>query len=195
VNILLLTSEFAPANGGIGTYAREIASAATDLGAKVTVIAPDYALDNIAGDGSFRFEVQRFPGGLHSMRDLPAKIRLVRGLLARGRLGTERYDVVHAADWPFFIPVALSRRLTQARLLMTVHGTEINETQTLLKRLAIRSAGVFGPRTEITANSRYTRELFRERFAVDARRIKAVRLGVSDLPSATAAPPRGQRLA
>ena len=175
MNILLLTSEFAPANGGIGTYAREIASAATDLGAKVTVIAPDYALDNTAGDGSFCFEVQRFPGGLHAMRDLPAKIRLVRGLL-----GTERYDVVHAADWPFFIPVALSRRLTQARLLMTVHGTEINETQTLLKRLAIRGAGVFGPRTEITANSRYTRELFRERFAVDAQRIKAVRLGVSD---------------
>ena len=38
--ILLLTSEFAPATGGIGTYAREIASAAADLGAEVTVIAP-----------------------------------------------------------------------------------------------------------------------------------------------------------
>jgi phosphatidyl-myo-inositol dimannoside synthase len=175
VNILLLTSEFAPANGGIGTYAREVASAATDLGAKVTVIAPDYARDNTREDSALRFEVQRFPGGLHSMRDIPAKTRLVRRLL-----GTEHYDVVHAADWPFFIPLALSRRLTQARLLMTVHGTEINETQTPLKRLAIRGVGVFGSRTEITANSRYTRELFRERFAVDAERIKTVRLGVSD---------------
>jgi phosphatidyl-myo-inositol dimannoside synthase len=175
VNILLLTSEFAPANGGIGTYAREIASAATDLGAKVTVVAPDYALDNSGEDSSLRFEVQRFPGGLHSMRYLPAKARLVRRLL-----GTDRYDVVHAADWPFFIPVALSRRMTQARLLMTVHGTEINEARTPLKRLAIRGTGVFGSRTEITANSRYTRELFRERFAVDAERIKTVRLGVSD---------------
>jgi phosphatidyl-myo-inositol dimannoside synthase len=175
VNILLLTSEFAPANGGIGTYAREVASAATDLGARVTVIAPDYRRDNADVDGSLRFEVQRFPGGLHSMRELPAKIRLVRRLL-----GADRYDVVHAADWPFFIPVALSRRQTQARLLMTVHGTEINETQTLLKRLAIRGTGAFGSRTEVTANSRYTRELFRERFAVEAERIKAVRLGVSD---------------
>ena len=175
MNILLLTSEFAPANGGIGTYAREIASAATDLGAKVTVVAPDYALDNSGEDSCLRFEVQRFPGSLHSMRYLPAKARLVRRLL-----GTDRYDVVHAADWPFFIPVALSRRLTQARLLMTVHGTEINETRTPLKRLAIRGTGVFGSRTEVTANSRYTRELFRERFAVDADRIKTVRLGVSD---------------
>ncbi len=126
-------------------------------------------------DRSLPFEVRRFRGGLHSMRDLPSKI-----LLARSHIGAERYDVVHAADWPFFIPVALSRSLTQARILMTVHGTEINETQTPLKRLAIRTVGVFGSRTEIAANSRYTRELFRERFAVDSRRIHAIRLGVSD---------------
>jgi glycosyltransferase involved in cell wall biosynthesis len=171
----MLTSELAPATGGIGTYAREIASAATGLGASVTVIAPDYGRDTTAIDRSLPFAVRRFPGGLHSMRELPAKI-----LLARGHVGAERYDVIHAADWPFFIPVALSRRLTQARILMTVHGTEINETQTLLKRLAIRAAGVFGPRTEIAANSRYTRQLFSERFAVDAQRINTVWLGVSD---------------
>jgi phosphatidyl-myo-inositol dimannoside synthase len=175
VNILLLTSEFTPATGGIGTYAREIASAATALGADVTVIAPDYAQDTTALDRSLPFEVRRFRGGLHSMRDLPSKF-----LLARNSIGAARYDIVHAADWPFFIPVALSRHLTQARILMTVHGTEINETQTPLKRLAIRGAGVFGKRTEIAANSRYTKELFRERFAVDAQRINAVFLGVSD---------------
>jgi phosphatidyl-myo-inositol dimannoside synthase len=174
VKILMLTSEFAPATGGIGTYAREIASAATDLGADVTVIAPDYARDTTAPDRSLPFEVRRFRGGLHSMRDLPSKV-----LLARREVSAERYDIVHAADWPFFIPAALSRRLTAARLLMTVHGTEINETQTPLKRFAIRSFGVFGPRTEIVANSGYTRELFRERFVVDAQRIHAVRLGVS----------------
>ncbi len=43
MNILMLTSEFAPATGGIGTYAREIASAASHLGASVTVVAPDYS--------------------------------------------------------------------------------------------------------------------------------------------------------
>jgi len=175
VNILLLTSEFAPATGGIGTYAREIAAAASTLGADVTVIAPDYAQDTTTLDRSLPFDIQRFHGGLHSMRELPSKIRLARSLV-----GAKHYDVVHAADWPFFIPVALSRRRTQARILMTVHGTEINETQTALKRLAIRTTGVFGPRTSIAANSRYTRELFRERFDVDAARIHAIWLGVSD---------------
>jgi phosphatidyl-myo-inositol dimannoside synthase len=175
VSILLLTSEFAPATGGIGTYAREIASAACALGADVTVVAPDYAEDTATLDRSLPFEVRRFRGGLHSMKDLPSKIWLARSLVA-----AERYDVVHAADWPFFIPVALSRGLAPSRILMTVHGTEINESRTPLKRLAIRTSGAFGPRTEVAANSRYTRELFRERFAVDENRIRAIWLGVSD---------------
>ena len=175
LNILLLTSEFAPAMGGIGTYAREIAAAATRLGAKVTVVAPDYAQQTADDDEALPFKVVRFRGGLHTMRDMPGKIMLAR----RGVRGGH-YDVVHAADWPFFIPLALSRWRTPARVLMTVHGTEINETQTPLKRAAIRGAGVFGPRTEIVANSRFTETLFRQRFAVDPRKISAINLGVSD---------------
>ncbi|MBB5053872.1 glycosyltransferase involved in cell wall biosynthesis [Afipia massiliensis] len=175
MNILMLTSEFAPATGGIGTYAREIATAATELGARVTVLAPDYSKSSPDEDKSFPFELHRFHGGLHSMRNLPSKI-----LLARNHVRIEDYDVIHAADWPFFIPLALSRHRTQARLLMTVHGTEINETQTPLKRLAIQAAGVFGPRVEVAANSRFTRELFRERFSIESERVVAIPLGVSD---------------
>jgi glycosyltransferase involved in cell wall biosynthesis len=175
LNILLLSSEFAPARGGIGTYALEIATAATALGATVTVVAPDYAQDTAADDRRLPFEVRRFSGGLHSARDLPNKI-----MLARREIGSRAFDVVHAADWPFFIPVALARGRTRARMLMTVHGTEINETQTALKRLAIQLSGVFGPRTEVAANSRFTRDLFRNKFAIDDKRIHAVRLGVSD---------------
>jgi len=175
LKILLLTSEFSPATGGIGTYAREIARAAVKLGAQVTVVAPDYARDCNAQDRALPFDVQRFGGGLHSMRELPSKIRL-----ARKHVALENYDVVHAADWPFFIPVALSRGRTPARLLVTVHGTEINETQTRIKRTAIRAAGVFRSRTTIAANSRYTRDLFQQRFAIDPRRVKAIPLGVSE---------------
>lgn len=175
MNILLLSSEYAPARGGIGTYAREVAMAATSLGARVTLVAPDYAQDTSVEDHAMPFEILRFSGGLHSARDLPAKI-----LLARRKVGAGPFDVIHAADWPFFIPVALARGRTPARVLMTVHGTEINETQTAMKRLAIRLSGVFGPRTEVAANSRFTRDLFREKFTIDAARIHAIRLGVSD---------------
>lgn len=178
MNILLLSSEYAPARGGIGTYAHEIALAATQLGARVTLVAPDYAQDMSADDRAMPFAIHRFSGGLHSARDLPAKI-----MLARSRIGTAPFDVVHAADWPFFIPVALARGRTPARMLMTVHGTEINETQTPLKRLAIRFSGVFGPRTEVAANSNFTRELFRK----DSRSTNA-----ASMPFALASPISGR---
>jgi glycosyltransferase involved in cell wall biosynthesis len=170
----MLTSEFAPAKGGIGTYARELASAATALGANITVFAPDYAQDTASNDRSLAFRMRRFRGGLHSMRDLPSKV-----YLARKAIGTEHYDVIHAADWPFFIPVALSRRRSGARVIMTLHGTEIYETQTFLKRLAINTCDVFGGSTEIVANSQFTRNLFRSFFEVAPERINAVPLGVS----------------
>jgi phosphatidyl-myo-inositol dimannoside synthase len=175
LRILLLTSEFAPINGGIGTYAREIAVAATELGADVTLVAPDYGRDNRVDDRGHQFGVLRFKGGAHSMRDLPSKI-----MLARSRMASGQFDIVHAVDWPFFIPVALARGLTPGRILMTVHGTEINEAQIPLKRLAIRCAGVFGRRTTIAANSRFTRDLFRRRFEIDANRVHAIPLGVSE---------------
>src|SRR5512135_2474530 len=110
MKILLLTSEFWPVNGGIATYARETALAATRLGAKVTVVAPDYGIATHAEDRRLPYAVRRFSGGPHSRRDVPAKIALVRRILS-----DQEQDIVHAADWPFFIPLALARRLTDAR--------------------------------------------------------------------------------
>jgi glycosyltransferase involved in cell wall biosynthesis len=175
MNILMLTSEFAPATGGIGTYAKEVAAAAAGLGARVTVHAPDYGEDTSQIDAALPFEIRRFHGALHSMRNLPAKIAL-----ARRAVREQAYDIVHAADWPFFIPAALAMRSRSSRLLMTVHGTEINETQTALKRLAITSCGVFAGKTEIAANSAYTRSLFGKYFTVEPARLRAIPLGVSD---------------
>ncbi len=176
MNILLLTSEFAPAAGGIGTYAREIAAAAVRLGADVTVAAPDYADAGVARtDRAAPFRTRRFRGGLHSMRDMPNKVRL-----AQAMIGADQHDVVHAVDWPFFLPLALARRRTGARLLLSVHGTEINEMQTTTKRLAVRLTGAFGPRAEVVANSGFTRELFLARFDVPAGRVRAIPLGVSE---------------
>ena len=100
------------------------------------------------------FEIVRFRGGLHSD---------ARSCRARS---CWRAAASAAIDTMWSMPpigrssfrVALSRWRTPARVLMTVHGTEINETQTPLKRMAIRGAGVFGPRTEVIANSRIYRD-------------------------------------
>ncbi|HZP76062.1 MAG TPA: glycosyltransferase family 4 protein [Pseudolabrys sp.] len=176
MNILILAGEFPPATGGIATYACEMARAATQLGAQVRVVAPDYFdADITLCDRPLPFTVTRFSGGLHAMRHAPAKIRLARHAVAQ-----DHYDIVHAADWPFFIPLALSRGRTDGRLLLTVHGTEINEMQTRAKRLAVHLAGVFSSRTAVVANSAFTGELLRSQFRLPQHQVRPVPLGVSD---------------
>jgi glycogen synthase len=46
MKILALTSEFPPFVGGIGTYAAELARAATELGHEIVLAAPDYGGDH-----------------------------------------------------------------------------------------------------------------------------------------------------
>ena len=176
MKILLLTSEFAPAAGGVGTYAREMAAAAVRLGADVTVVAPDYGNAEVAqADRGAPFRTRRFRGGPHLMRDVANKVRLAHAIV-----GADQHAVVHAVDWPFFLPLALARRRTGARLVLSVHGAEIDDMQTAAKRLAVRLTGAFGPRAEVVANSDFTRDLFLSRFDVPAGRVRAIPLGVSE---------------
>ena len=105
MKIALLTSEFPPFNGGVGTYALELAVAASAAGHSVTVLAPDYGGEQSQFDAAQRFSTRRFPGGVASASGLWTRIKATRNLL-RG----EKFDIVHAVDWPFFIPVGCSRR-------------------------------------------------------------------------------------
>lgn len=182
MRLLLLTSEFLPLHGGIGTYAREMARAAVEIGLEVTVAAPDYRdelnIGSLAGSdqAAFKFEVRRFPGGRHTMRDIPKKTRFLASLLAG-----ERFDIIHAADWPFFLPLSVLRRMHKGRTLLTFHGTEIAEIDVAAKRLAIAATGMFRGWAGIVTNSGFTRKLFLEHFpAVDPNLVFAERLGVGD---------------
>src|ERR1700733_9689416 len=112
MRILMLTSEFSPAAGGIATYVRELAAAAAQLGAKVAVVAPDYSCVNVLIDDlSLPFSIRRFPGGLHSARETPRKIRPAREMTAAGP-----DDVVPAAAWPFFHTSRLVAKIYKSAL-------------------------------------------------------------------------------
>src|ERR1700712_2234438 len=80
LRILALAGEFPPYPGGIGTYAYNMAEAATALGAEVTVLAPDYGKLS-SDDADAPFKIIRFPGGEHSNKQLPAKILLARSVI------------------------------------------------------------------------------------------------------------------
>lgn len=176
MRILILSSEFAPQTGGIGTYACEMALAASAMGHEVTVVAADYGEDRTAQDAACPFELIRYNGGPHRMRDLPAKVALVRRL-ARQRPG---YDIVHAADWPFFLPLALSRFRGRARCILTFHGTEAAFMQHPKRAVVLRLVRFWNGWADAVANSRYTAERLRQGFAQSEADVRVVRPGVSE---------------
>jgi glycosyltransferase involved in cell wall biosynthesis len=175
VRILALSSEFQPFRGGIGRYALEIARAAHELGADITMAAPNYGGDHSSVDRLLPFRVIRYAGGPHTSRDILAKDALLRQLLSE-----RHYDVVHAMDWPFFLPAALRARNVERRLY-TIHGTDVIDMSAQHRRLAIWLSRMFYGRFEVVANSSFTWKLFLDAFRyVDPARVRYVLLGVSD---------------
>lgn len=174
MKIMLLTSEFPPFRGGVATYALEMARAATMLGYRVTVVAPDYGEDLSIADSALPFVVRRFRGGPNSPRALLSKVWLVARLSL-----TERPDVVHAVDWPFFLPLALSRFRRTARCVLTFHGTEINMMKRPSRSLLLWATRFWNGWALAVANSRYTAQHLLRTFQVlspDA--VRAISLGV-----------------
>ena len=176
MKILVLTSEFDPYRGGIGTYAREIALAATKLGHDVTLVAPDYLADQTEADKIFPFAVRRYPGKTPSWSKLPERIRLVRAI-AR----SERFDCVHAADWPFYLPLALSSFRRKAGCVVTFHGSEINFMRHPRRSIPVALSRFWNGWTDYVANSRFTAEhLLRTFPQVPREKVRAVPLGVNE---------------
>lgn len=173
MRILALTSEFPPYRGGIATYALEMARAAQELGADVTIAAPDFGKYLTTSDLGYPFRIVRFRGNLHRMSEVPAKSVLVKKMLRESR-----YDLIHAMDWPFFLPAALWGR--QTKRLYTVHGSDVVDMGKCYKRLAIKYFKLFSGNYEVVSNSSFTKNLFLKTFPdVDETKIRCELLGVS----------------
>ncbi|MBS0559422.1 MAG: glycosyltransferase family 4 protein [Proteobacteria bacterium] len=170
---LALASEFPPYRGGIATYAVSLAEAAAQLGADLCVAAPDYGRTDL-DDRHYPFEVVRFRGKQHSTRDIPSKWQVARRLIARGG-----WDLVHAMDWPFCIPVALAapRRLPR---MLTIHGTDVLEMADWHRRTALRASGAFSGNIDVVGNSAFTADLFRRHFPAAADKVRHELLGIGE---------------
>ena len=113
--ILILTHEFLPFRGGIATYCAELAQAASALGHKVTVVAPDYAKDNRKEDKERPYKVRRFSAGLYKTSLMPRVIAEV------ATINTDDYDVIHAAEWSFVVALHLIQPFKKIPFIATVH--------------------------------------------------------------------------
>ena len=174
MRILIMTHEFPPFRGGVGTYCVETARAAVAQGCTVEILAPDFGKDNSAEDRRYSFTVRRFAGCVYATRALP------RLLLALLRAKPWTFDVVHAADWPFVMLIPWLRSLMRGRIVATMHGTDV-----LLLAKSRVAGWLFGRAylqgaNHVVANSRFTEKLVLEYhpYLASPRRTAVTLLGV-----------------
>ena len=161
--IAMLTSEFAPFHGGIGAYARELAFAASNSGHELTMLAPDYEQDNTIEDADLPFKVIRYRDRAATMRTLPLRIWQTMRFLNK-----QKFDIIHAVDWPFFIPLRLMSGFAgNAKIILTVHGTEIIYMASPKRKFFLSSINFWKKGwARWVANSKYTADLLLKNFPV-----------------------------
>jgi glycosyltransferase involved in cell wall biosynthesis len=175
----------------VGRYCWSLAAAAARAGHRVTVLAPAHASHR---SDHYRdppgVDVVHFAGDLFHFRGLQALEQLVQDIVER-----DRWDVVHAADWPM---IAAMRHLSHdAEPIASLHGSDV-----LLLRRSLRARIAGAHRAlkrfhSLVCNSAYTASLLRNGFPT-LTDIYVAPLGVDaqwfDEPSAEAVQAYRQRL-
>ncbi|MCO6416012.1 glycosyltransferase family 4 protein [Siccirubricoccus sp. KC 17139] len=145
----LVTRVYAPDEGGVQTYAAEVARAYAALGWQVTLFVKSSAGPRRETDGRLT-KIDVGPGS-----KLRVYARLLGAMAAAWREG-ERPEAIHACTWRAAIPALFFRR----RLIVTVHGREIGRP----RGLAFRLMRLVLARSErVVAVSETTRELLLRR--------------------------------
>lgn len=151
--ILILTHEFLPFRGGIATYCAEIAQAASALGHKVTVVAPDYGKDNSKEDSTRPYKIRRFSAGLYKTSLMPRVIAEV------ATIDPNDFDIIHAAEWSFVVALHLIQPFKKVPFIATVHGTDIFGFATSKVTRLLRATDTLKHADYIVANSIFTAQL------------------------------------
>ena len=171
MRILMLTHEYPPAPGGVAAYSLELAKAAHAIGHDVTVVAPDCGAPR-GPDVPFR--VCRFRGGVYSWRSLiPLLARTIGQACRRGR-----YDLIHAANWPWAMALSLVNHVARVPFLASVHGSELRG---LRQPHYLGLSSPFDRAQQVVTNSDFLRALFlANNRSFPAERVRTAHLGVRD---------------
>lgn len=180
--LFMLTHEFYPKRGGIGTFTEEMARAAVALGYSVEL----WAQDNVGAlpEPSWPFAIRRLPlRGTHGWR---CRLTTLRTLI-RERRRWRSADLYLCEPGPLLAMMMLPDlpALRPRRLLLTFHGSEILRfhanpiTRWLTKRLLRRAS-------RVSVLTDYTEQLLRERFPEASDKVvRTPGAPRSDLPQAT----------
>ncbi len=174
--ILILTHEYPPFRGGIGTYVQEIATAADKSGYNVTVIAPDYAKFLRNEDKKiYKFKVIRFRGNLFSAKYfIPTLFRSFYYAYFK------KYDIIHVVDWPHLIALSFINKFIKISFIATIHGSEIYSLNSTKYVKLLKIKNIFDFPIKILAISEFSKKLLLEKFPnIDSGKIIVTLLGVS----------------
>ena len=177
MRILMLTHEFPPYRGGIGTYTAQLATAAYELGNEVVVVAPDFGKDlTITDKAEYPFQVERFSSSTYNYRKLPS-------LLWRAWEQCRRtdFDLLHTVDPSFTMALACVNNFVRVPFVATAYGTEILSLRVSRQASLLRTGDLFEKATAVFAISDYTKSLLTGHCRrVDANRIRVTPLGVDE---------------
>lgn len=171
---LILTHEFKPFRGGIGTYCENIAIEAVNQGHDVTVLAPAYDSDQLEGDLLETYRVVRYPGSVYSTKQLP---KLLWSFLTSNY---KQFDVIHATDFPWVCVCHFLQKFISFNYVVTIHGTEIFGflTSKVTKLLGIQNT--LATASTVFANSQFTADLaLKYHNYLDLNKVKVTLLGVN----------------
>lgn len=174
----ILTGEYLPRTGGIGTYVDCLATAAQDLGHDVTIVAPNYPEFGPPDHFVDRpFNVERLPIGTSRRGGLDwASLRAFWTILQY--LLNNRFDIVHLASDRTFEFGSLLRRFGAPPFIATAHGTDILKLRRSRRGRWLKPFGAYGPE-QVFALSDYVRSLLIESFpSYDSSKISVAPPGI-----------------
>lgn len=156
--VIVLTYEYPPFQGGIATYAHDLAQAIARIGHPITVHAPDFgAPDRYAEQKGVSHQL--FPGHVFRHKDFPKAI-----VIAFKAIRANPNAIFLAADWPFVAACSLLRRVMYFDYVAMLHGSEI----LFFRNSRIFNLAMFGNpfhgAKRLCANSRYTASLLKQAY-------------------------------
>lgn len=150
---VLITEDFPPKEGGIQTWAFELARNLHTLGGPITVLARKATPRNRAFDRRLSFPVWRMGGhDWNRYRDLYVAYYLAKFLLTHGAR-----PIVYATHWKVGLVPALLAPLLGWKVIIGAHGREILQEKKPFRQRLIRLAHCRAHRG--VAVSQYTRQL------------------------------------
>lgn len=176
--VLVLTFEFPPQPGGIGTYAHQVAKGISDRGVEVSLVAAcgKVSMESIREhDANLPYRVRRFP-----RRYLRSVSLLNRFLVAIDECRRFSPDLVLVCNYGATYLAGLLSVLFGVEYVVMGHGTEFLAHQKgvegkVYTRLLKRARSCL-------ANSRYTRDLMCDAMGVEEQKVEVIPLGAdSDL--------------